>query len=145
MRRYARSGWTRTSRVAPGNSERINTPAFARPSVIAGHPPTEPNARKCLNGRHVNHGRDEAIGVTAPRLTTCDGAASISADCAVIASTNEAPSSGNNILKGISPVGAQFEHATVEPEVRILIRRFEIEIVPERQLSAAAFEEREKH
>jgi hypothetical protein len=48
-------------------------------------------------------------------------------------------------LKGISPVGAEFEHATVEPEVRILIRRFEIEIVPERHLSAAAFEEREKH
>jgi hypothetical protein len=43
-------------------------------------------------------------------------------------------------LKRISPVSAHFKYAAVEAYVWIT-RRFEIEVMPERQLNAAAFEE----
>jgi len=43
-------------------------------------------------------------------------------------------------LKSISTVGAQFQYATVETEIRICIRCFKIEVVPERQSRAKNLE-----
>jgi hypothetical protein len=64
-------------------------------------------------------------------LTTCNRAAAISANGAVIPAHDEAPASGKNILKRVSTVTAHLQHAAVVAEIGILARRFKIEIVPE--------------
>jgi hypothetical protein len=82
-------------------------------------------------GRYVHHGRDEAFGVAAPSLTTSNRATPIGADCPVITSHHEAPSKRKNILKRISTVRANLQHAAVEAKVRVWARCFKIEVVPE--------------
>jgi hypothetical protein len=126
--------------MAPRNANRIDTPAFAGATVIAGHAPTEANARRYLNCWYIHYTRDETVGVSAPRLTTSNRAASISSDCTIVASANEAAANSENILKRVSAVGARLKHAAVEPDVWIW-RRFKIEVLSECQLNAAAFEE----
>jgi len=73
-------------------------------------------------------------------LATSNGAASIRADYAVVAANNEVPASGKNVLKCISAVSAKLQHATVKAEVRVHVRRFKIEVLPERQLRGEPFE-----
>jgi hypothetical protein len=43
-------------------------------------------------------------------------------------------------LKRISTVSAHFEHATIEPEMLIRLRSFEIEVVPEYEQNTAVLE-----
>jgi hypothetical protein len=80
--------------------------------------------------RYVHHGRDEAFGVAAPSLTTSNRATPIGADCAVIASHDEAPASSDDIGESTA-ANANLQHAAVEAKVRVWARCFKIEVVPE--------------
>jgi hypothetical protein len=72
--------------------------------------------------------------ITAPRLTTCDRTAPIGADCAVITTQDERAASGENVLKCISTIKTDLQYTSIEPDVWIYVRRFEIEIVLEEQM-----------
>jgi hypothetical protein len=123
--------------MTPGNVDRVNAPTLIGATAVAGHPPT-----KCTRHKkkwQVRHGRDEALGVAAPSLTTSNRTTAISADCAVIASHYEAPASCKNILKRISTVSADLQDASVEAEVRVFGRRFKVEILPENQTWRSPF------
>jgi hypothetical protein len=115
--------------LAPGNVDRVNAPAFIGATGIAGHSPAKPV--KCGESWQVDHGRDEALGVATPSLTTRNRATAINADGAIIAPYLEESTNGKNILKRIPTVSAHLQNAPVEAEVWILARRFKIEIVPE--------------
>jgi hypothetical protein len=73
-------------------------------------------------------------------LATSNGAASIRADYAVVAANNEVSTGGKNVLKCISAVSAKLQHATVKAEVRVHVRRFKVEVLPERQLRGEPLE-----
>ena len=73
------------------------------------------------------------IRVAAPCLTTSNRTAPISANCAVVTAGHEAPASVKDILERVSTVSAELQHTAIEAEIRILARRFKIEVVPEGQ------------
>ena len=100
------------SRCATSNIDGVNTPALIGATRIASHPPAQPEA--CGKDWQIDHGRDETLRVAAPSLTTCNRTTAIGADCAVIASDDEAPASGKNISECISTVSAELQHATVK-------------------------------
>ena len=125
--------------MAVGKIDRVNAPTLIRATSVAGHPPAKPNV--CAAGGQIHHARDEASRVAAPGLTTSNRTAAICADSAIIAAHEKA--AGGNLLKSISPVGAEFQHATVETEIRIRIRCFKIEVVPECQSRAKNLEKNE--
>ena len=120
------------SRFAPTDIDGVNAPAFAGTSVIASHTPAEPAA--CGNEWQVDHGRNEALRIAAPRLTTCNRTAPIGADRAVVTANNEAAARDKNILKGISTIKTNLQDATVESQIGIHVRCFEIEVVSKGQL-----------
>jgi hypothetical protein len=68
--------------------------------------------------------------VATPSTPTSNGATTIKADRAIVASHDEASTSVENILKGISTISGKLQHAAVVAEVRILARRFKVEVVP---------------
>ena len=70
----------------------INAPAFARASVVAGHPP----ARVTIYNkrREVHYRCDEAARVAAPCVAASDGTASSSGDDCVVAARLEAAANG---------------------------------------------------
>jgi hypothetical protein len=115
--------------LAPSNVDSVNTPTLIGFTRIAGHPPAKPAGS--LNRWKIHHGGDKTFRVTAPSVTTRNRAPTIGADGAVIAAHKEAAASGKNILKRISPVTAELEHAAVIPEVGILARCLKIEVLPE--------------
>jgi hypothetical protein len=82
----------------------------------------------------VDHCTDKPPRITAPRLTTCDRTTPIGADCAVITTNAEAAADGKNVLKCISTIKTHLQHTSIEPNVWIYVRCFEIEIVREDQL-----------
>ena len=67
-------------------------------------------------------------------MTTGNRAAAIGADGSVIAAFEECATCFEDVLECISAVSADFQHAAVESEIGVLARRFEIEVMPERQL-----------
>ena len=77
---------------------------------------------------------DKTPRITAPRLTTCDRTTPVGADCAVITTDAEAAANGENILKCISTIKTHLQHTSIEPNVWVYVRGFEIEIVLEEQL-----------
>ena len=85
----------------------------------------------------MDHCTDKAPRITAPRLTTCDRTTPVGADCAVITTDAEAAANGENVLKCISTIIAHLQHSSIEPNVWIHVRRFEIEIVLEEQLDSS--------
>jgi hypothetical protein len=125
--------------LAPGLIDIVNAPTLIGAHGIASHPPAQPTER--LNRWYVHHRRDKTFGVAAPSSTTCDRTTTISADGAVIAPHEKASAGGKNILKRISTISAELQHATVEPESRIRIGCFKIEVVPESQTCGTALEE----
>jgi hypothetical protein len=84
-----------------------------------------------LKCRHVHDRRDEATRVSTPSLATSNRATPIVTNRAVVAADHKATASGEDILKRISAVSAQFQDAAVVTQVRILIRSFQIEVVSE--------------
>ena len=82
----------------------------------------------------MDHCTDKSPRITAPSLTTCDRTTPVGADCAVITTDAEAAANGENVLKCISTIKAHLQHTSIEPNVWIHVRRFEIEIVLEGQL-----------
>ena len=128
-RRRPRNGCARLSLVAPSNLHRINTPALAGPSVVASHSPPESTSCRTLNGWEVHHCRDETSRITAPCLTTGDGASSIGANRTVV--TPHHKGAGGNFLKRISTISAELEHAPIETDSGINVRGFKIEVLPE--------------
>ena len=81
---------------------------------------------------------DKAPRIAAPRLTTCDRTTPIGADCAVITAHDEAAAHGKNVLKCISTIKTHLQHTSIEPNIWIHVRRFEIEIVLGRSSCTAA-------
>ena len=119
-------------RYAPSYIDRVNAPTLTGATGVAGHPPAQP-AVACENEGQVDHGRDKALRVATPSLTASNRTTPIGADRAVISAHNKAAAGCKNILKRIPAVSADLQHAAVEAEVRILARRFKIEVVPESQ------------
>jgi hypothetical protein len=62
-------------------------------------------------------------------LTTGDWTTSVDANCAIVTAHHKR--AGRNLLKGISAISAELEHASVETYTGINIRGFKIEVVPE--------------
>jgi hypothetical protein len=120
---------------APGKVHRINAPPFTRAAIVTRHAPAQCQSGK---GRHVDDGRHKALRIAAPRLATCNGTTPISGDSAVVAAHYKAAPVSKNVLERIATVGAELDHATVEPHIGIGFGCFKIEIVPECQLTAAA-------
>ena len=77
---------------------------------------------------------DESPRITAPRLATCDRTTPVGADCAIITTEGEAAANGENVLKCISTIKTYLQYTSIEPNVWVHVRRFEIEIVLEEQL-----------
>jgi hypothetical protein len=125
--------------LAPGLIDVVNAPTLIGAGGIGSHPPPQPT--ECLNRWYVHHRRHKTFGVAAPSSTTCDRTTTISADGAVIAAYEKASARDNNVLKRISTIGAELQHASVEPESRIRIGCFKIEVVPESQTCGTALEE----
>ena len=100
------------SRCATSNIDRVNPPALIGATRIASHPPAQPEAGG--NDWQIDHGRDEALRVAAPSLTTCNRTTAIGADCAVIPTHDKAPASCTDILESISTISAKLQHATVK-------------------------------
>ncbi|MGC1093918.1 MAG: hypothetical protein WA905_14390 [Pseudolabrys sp.] len=117
----------------------VNAPTLIGARVIASHPP--PQSTERLNRWYVHHRRDKTFGVATPSSTTCDRTTTISADGAVIAPYEKTSASDKNVLKRISTISAELQHAAVEPESRIRIGCFKIEVVPESQTCGTALEE----
>jgi hypothetical protein len=70
--------------VAPNNVSCVNTPAFARASVIARHPPTQHCIQK-LSGQ-VHYCRDKASRVPAPSQSNTTGARNLAAGLSALVS-----------------------------------------------------------
>ncbi len=85
----------------------------------------------CEDDWQVDHRHDEALRVAAPSLTTCNRTAPIVADRAVIAATDEAATDSKHVLKRVSTVGADLQHAPVKSYVGIYVRCFKVEVLPE--------------
>jgi len=115
--------------LAPSDVESVHTPTLAAATRIAGHAPAKPPL--LLNLWYVHHGRDEAFGVTAPSPATCNRAAAVSGNGAVIPAQYEAAANGKNVLKCIATISAQLQYAAIEADVRVYIGCFEIEVMPE--------------
>jgi hypothetical protein len=77
----------------------------------------------------LHHTCNEAFRIAAPTLQTSNRTAPVGADRAVIPTHDEALR--RDVLKRISAIGANLQHATVEAEVGIHIRRLKIKIVAE--------------
>jgi hypothetical protein len=115
------------------NVNRVNAPAFAAPHFVARHAPAE--FCGCKSGWQDDNRCEKALRIATPRLTACDRTASIAADRPVVSTGGETAAHAANVLKCISTVSADFEHASVEPNIWVCIRSFEIEILPEAQLN----------
>jgi hypothetical protein len=70
----------------------INAPAFARATVVAGHPPSQLTIYN--KRREIHCRRDEAARVAAPCVAASDGTASSSGDDRVVAARIEGAANG---------------------------------------------------
>jgi len=108
----------------------VNAPAFTGATVIAGHAPADHCASRIR--WQVDDGRDKALRIATPGLTTSNRTPPVSADCAVITTHDEAAANSKNVLKCIPAVSAQLEYAAVKPNIWVHFRGFEIEILVKR-------------
>jgi hypothetical protein len=115
------------------NINRVNAPTFSGATVIAGHAPAQPGDSE--TERQVDDRSGKALRIATPCLTACNRTAPITADRAVITTHDEAAANGKNVLKCISTVSAHLQHASVEPNIWVQVRRFEIKILLEDQLN----------
>ena len=115
------------------NVNRVNAPAFTGAIVIARHAPAE--SCDSETGWKIDNRGDKALRIATPSLTTSNRTASITADCAVITTHDEAAANGKNVLKCISTVSAHLQHASIESNIWVHFRSFEIEILVKRQLT----------
>jgi hypothetical protein len=54
-------------------------------------------------------------------LTPGNGAAAIGSDCSVVPAHDEHPASSKDVLKRISAVEANLQHATIKPDSRLYV------------------------
>jgi hypothetical protein len=106
----------------------VNAPAFVGATGVACHSPAQ--LAQIKRKWQLHRCRNEALRVAAPSLTTGNGTAAVRADRPVIAAIYEAANRGD-ILKCISVVSADLEHAAVKTEVGILTGRLEVKVMPE--------------
>lgn len=114
---------------------RINAPSFTGATVITSHAPAQCQTGK---GRHVDDRRHKALRIAAPRLATGDGTTPISSDSTIVAAHYKTAAGSKNVSERIATVSAELEHATVKPHIGIGVGCFQVKIVPECQLTAAA-------
>jgi hypothetical protein len=127
-----RSRWLTRNRFAQTDPNGVNAPAFTGAAVVADHSPAEPPAWG--EEWQVDYCTDKTPRITAPRLTTCDRTTPVGADSAVITTDAEVAANGENVLKCISIIKTHLQHTSIEPNVWVYVRGFEIEIVLEDQL-----------
>jgi hypothetical protein len=85
----------------------------------------------CENDWEVDHRRDEARRIAAPSLTTCNRTAPVVTDRSVISASHEAATDGKHVLKCVSTVSADLQHAAVKSYIGIYVRCFKVEVLPE--------------
>jgi hypothetical protein len=124
--------------VAKSNVDRVNAPTLIRASGIGGHPPAKPASGR-LNCWQAHRGRDEAFRVAAPCLKPSNRAASIGCDRPIVSAHEEG--ARRNVLKRVSIVSAELQHAAVEAKIGIRLRCFKIEVLPKGQTWRATLEE----
>src|SRR5882762_1801850 len=113
---------------------RINAPALAGDTAVAAHPPAQNHARAPCH-RQVHRGSDKATRGSGPRLTAGKGIAAAGANRAIVTASRKA-GQRENVLKGRSSVGADFQNAAVKPSLKI-------EVIPESYLyRLASFEQK---
>jgi hypothetical protein len=115
------------------NVNRVDAPTFTGATVIAGHAPAQPGDSE--TERQVDDRCDKALRIATPGLATCNRTAPITAHCTVITTHDEAAAKSKNVLKCVSTVSAHLQHASIEPNIWVNVRRFEIEILLEAQLN----------
>ena len=120
------------NRHARSNINRVNAPAFAGATRVTGHSPAQPSLG--AKPGNVHHRGNESSRIAAPSLTTCNRTTPISANGAVVAPHQENATSGKDVLECISIVKTDLKHSAVETQVRILARRFKIEVLSKGQL-----------
>jgi hypothetical protein len=113
------------------NINSVNAPTFTGATVIAGHAPAQPGGSE--TERQVDHRSGKTLRIAAPGLTTCNRTAPITANCAVITTHDEAAANSKNVLKCIPTISTHLQHASIEPDIWVHVRRFEIEILPKDQ------------
>ena len=124
--------------MAIGNIDRVDAPTIIRATVVTGHPPA--NSSVSTEGQ-VHDARDKPLRVAAPCPKPRNWTPSISADRAVISAHEEGV--GRNVLKRASTVSTDLQHAAIESEVGIRVRRFKIEVVPECQARVEHLEKKQ--
>jgi hypothetical protein len=115
------------------NAYRVNAPAFTGATVIARHAPAESCGSK--TARQVNNRGDKALRIATPGLTPSNRTAPIGADSTGITTCDEAAANGENVLECIATVSAHLEYSSIEPNIWVHLRCFEIEILMKRQLN----------
>jgi hypothetical protein len=124
--------------VAVGNVDCVNTPTLIGAAGVGSHPPAQP-AWGALKWWQAHHGRNETLRIAAPCLKPSNRAASIGCDRPIVSPHEEG--ARRNVLKGVSIVSAQLQHAAVESEVRVRVGCFKIEVLPKSQTWKATLEE----
>jgi hypothetical protein len=82
--------------------------------------------------RKIHHGDNKASGIAAPSRTTSNRTAAVGAYRPIVTAHDEGAAGNKNVLKGISTIKADLKDPTIETEIRINVRCFKIEILPER-------------
>ena len=95
----------------------VNTPPFITALRVACHSPAQLTER--LNRWHVYYGRNETGRIATPCPTTGNGAAPVGGDRAVIAAQQKAAACRQDILKRISTITAELQHAAIETEIGV--------------------------
>lgn len=124
---------TTRNRYAVSNVNSVDAPPLTGATVIAGHAPAQPGGSE--TERQVDDRSGKALRIATPCLTACNRTAPITADCTVITTDDKAAAKRKNVLKCISTVSAHLQHASVEPNIWVHVRRFEIKILLEDQLN----------
>jgi hypothetical protein len=124
--------------VAKSNVDRVNAPTLIRATGIGGHPPAQPASRR-LNCWQAHRGRDKALRIAAPCLKPSNRAAPIGCDRPIVSAHEEG--ARRNVLKRVSIVSAELQHAAVEAQIGIRLRCFKIEVLPKGQTWRATLKE----
>jgi hypothetical protein len=115
--------------LAPTDTDRVNAPTFAGANGIARHPPTQPTLNN--QERQSHDRRDETLRVAAPSLTASDRTSPIRADGAIVTTKQKASTSVEDVVIRLSLVNADLQYGAVKAEIRVCVRRFQIEVVAE--------------
>ena len=123
--------------MTPSNVDCVNTPTFIGAAGIGSHPPAQPTSR-ALNWWQAHYSGNETLRIAAPCLKPRNRAASIGCDRPIVSAHEEG--ARRNVLKRVSIVSAELQHAAIEAEVWVGVGGFKIEVLPKGQTWGAPLE-----